>query len=171
METSGSFLSRLIVTSGVLVCLTHCIDKRSSGQVKQIEKSEQTGIPANPEPDTPPQHLYSNPVLIYGSSFLAFFRRLFLTNQFEKMADFTCEETLSRFGREKVLAFYQSRYFNLSFQINKLTNMYSRNDTIYLTYLANVMATSKKVVVMCKIQNDSCKILLPSLSKSYPAGL
>ena len=110
-----------------------------------------------------PSKPYSNPALIYGSSFGHYFQTLYRNNQFEQMICFTSDKSLQRFGKEKVLDYYKHN-FKLDYELGKLSNVITQNGITYLTYTcATIQATRRKLVIPCVIENDSLKIILETL--------
>lgn len=109
---------------------------------------------------------YSNPVLIYGSSFAEYFQALYRNNQFEVMRRFTSDRTIKQFGEQRLLQYYKQE-FNFDYLLGKLSNQTKDRDVIFLTYSkARIYATRRKIVVPCVIERDTVKLLLCSLDKT-----
>lgn len=153
------FLLKTILYLGTVVtgCYNGGRTIKPVEQVTQQAKPNETTI-TNQNSDIP----YSNPVLIYGSSFGSFVRQLYLTNQYNLLLQFTSSSSIRAHGKDAVVKFYKEK-FRLDFKLGKLTNMITYNDTIQLTYAnASIMATRRKVVILCRLENDSVKLVLPS---------
>lgn len=109
---------------------------------------------------------YSNPALIYGSSFGEFFQSLYRNNQFEQMLAFTSGKTLNQFGRNEIRNYYM-RKFKFDYVLGHLSNMVTDGDTILLTYSkAHISATRRKIVLRCFIEKDSVKLVLTKLERT-----
>lgn len=107
---------------------------------------------------------FSNPNLIYGSSFGSYFQSLYRTNQFEQMLCFTSSITLNRFTRELVLNYYKND-FRFDYILGNLSNISVEDGTTILTYSkASIYATRRKLKISCVVETDSVKIILNSLS-------
>lgn len=107
---------------------------------------------------------FSNPSIIFGSSFGQFFQCLYRTNQFEKMICFTSNLTIKKFSREQVLNYYQHD-FKFDYVLGTLSNINVEEGVTILTYSkASIFATRRKLRIPCILENDSVKIILNSLS-------
>lgn len=112
---------------------------------------------------TETEKTFSNPNLIYGSSFGSYFQSLYRTNQFEQMLCFTSSITLNRFTREQVLNYYKND-FKFDYILGNLSNISLEDGTTILTYSkACIYATRRKLRIPCVLENDSIKIILNSL--------
>lgn len=111
--------------------------------------------------------LFSNPRLIYGSSFGGFFQTLYRNNQFDLMIAFTSKKSKEQFGIEVIRDFYKNK-FKFDFKLGNLSSYTEIKDTIFLTYTSSsIYGTRRKIVINCLIENDSTKFLLPNLN-NYP---
>ena len=112
---------------------------------------------------------YSNPIFFRGTgtSFPAYFQELFKLGQFEMMLDFTSAITIKKYGRKRLLRYYQEE-LRFGYQLKKLTSTTQSGDTITLNY-AHSVEFATNIVSRFKIvqEGDSCKILLDKL-KSNP---
>jgi hypothetical protein len=109
---------------------------------------------------------YSNPALIFGTSFGCFFQTLYRNNQFDLMLAFTADKTVKQFGRDKVLNYYKHN-FKFDYRLGQLSNIFNEGDRINLTYSkAFIYATRRKVVIPCCLEHDSIKIFILSLSRN-----
>ncbi len=143
------------ITLLFLVIISFCACKTESDkQSKPVAVAETKQEPSKP---------YSNPALIYGSSFGHCFQTLYRNNQFEQMICFTSNKTLKEFGKEKVLNYYMNK-FKLDYELGKLSNITTKNGISLLTYTnGRIQATRRKLVIQCSVENDSVKIILESL--------
>lgn len=109
---------------------------------------------------------FSNPVLIYGSSFAEYFQSLYRNNKYEQMLRFTSDSTVKRFGKQKIHQYYEQK-FKFDYALGKLTNQAKDGNVIYLTYSkAHIYATRRKIVIPCVIERDTVKLLLITLDKT-----
>lgn len=106
---------------------------------------------------------FSNPSIIYGSSFGSYFQSLYRNNQSQKMLCLTSSITLNRFTREQVLNYYKND-FKFDYILGNLSNISEEDGTTILTYSkASIYATRRKLRIPCVLENDSVKIILNSL--------
>jgi hypothetical protein len=107
---------------------------------------------------------FSNPSIIFGSSYAQFFQCLHRNNQFEKMICFTSNSTIKKFSREQVLNYYKHN-FKFDYVLGTLSNINVEEGVTILTYSkASIFATRRKLRIPCILENDSVKIILNSLS-------
>jgi hypothetical protein len=116
--------------------------------------------PASPCLSDASEKPFSNPVLIYGSSFGNYFQTLYKTGQFDHMMKFTSSESIEKFGRDKILEFYKNMDFAYSI---KLKSKNDNDGVTTLNYEAGIMATRSMVRIDVVLENDTCKILLSDL--------
>jgi hypothetical protein len=107
---------------------------------------------------------FSNPAIIYGTDFLSFFKSLKKLGQYNKMLDFTCSESVKKYGKEELLKFYKNDFVNMS--NSSLKNMEKLdNDTYVMYYLNSEFATKKAFEIKVKVENDSTKLFFEN---KYP---
>lgn len=141
-----------------------CIALLSFVSCKDV-KQKQEHYAVQEQPKQIQEKPYANPAMIYGSSFAAFFQSIYRSNNYALMLAFTSERTLNRFGKAKVLSYYQHG-FQFDYKLGQLSNITYAGDTILLTYSkAYIFATRRKIVVPCVVEWDSVKMLLTSLGK------
>jgi hypothetical protein len=110
---------------------------------------------------------YSNPNLIYGSSFGNYFQALYRQDRFGDLLKFSDSQSRKRFGDGRLIGFYKND-FHFDFQMNKLTATNKSGDTTLLIYSeAIILGTKRKIIIPCLIQNDSCKIVIRNLKPSF----
>ena len=107
---------------------------------------------------------FSNPNIIFGSSFGPFFQCLYRNNQFDRMMSFTSNSTIEKFTRKQVLNYYKHD-FKFDYVLGKLSSFSIEDGITTLTYSkASIYGTRRKIRIMCLVENDSVKIILNSLS-------
>ena len=107
---------------------------------------------------------FSNPSIIFGSSYAQFFQCLHRNNQFGKMICFTSNSTIKKFTRKQVLNYYKHD-FKFDYLLGKLSSISIEDGITTLTYSkASMYGTRRKIRIMCLVENDSVKIILNSLS-------
>ncbi len=107
---------------------------------------------------------FSNPNIIFGSSFGPFFQCLYRNNQFDRMMSFTSNSTIEKFTRKQVLNYYKHD-FKFDYLLGMLSNTNQEGSITTLTYSrASIYGTRRKVTIKCMLENDSVKIILNSLS-------
>lgn len=112
---------------------------------------------------------YSNPFLIYGSSFGNFFQTMYKHGKFKDMLAFTSKESVDKFGREKILAFYENE-LKFGYDIGeRAISSGTDGDVIILNYKSDVIATKRIIRMKVVVENDSVKIILPDNLKSFPS--
>lgn len=108
---------------------------------------------------------FVNPKIIYGSDFMTFMQSLRKIGNYDMMLQFTSSKSIKKFGKEKIVAYYKEKFTNMSKL--KLNNVNSNSDgTKTLEYTNLVAATKYATSVTIIIENDSCKLILPSNLKN-----
>jgi N-methylhydantoinase B/oxoprolinase/acetone carboxylase alpha subunit len=80
------------------------------------------------------------------------------------MLDFTCSESVKKYGKEELLKFYKNDFVNMS--NSSLKNMEKLdNDTYVMYYLNSEFATKKAFEIKVKVENDSTKLFFEN---KYP---
>jgi len=108
----------------------------------------------------PTPNPYSNPLLIYGSSFGNFFKALYKTGDFNTMMKFTSQETIKKYGYKNVLEYYQTTDFGYEMKLRSRT---ITNGVYTLNYVANILGTQKVVRLDVVVENDTAKIVLDNI--------
>jgi len=111
---------------------------------------------------------FSNPAIIYGSDFGNYFRTLYKLGKYDDMIKFTSKESLDEFGEDVVRNFYENE-MKFGYEIGKPQSSNSNGDYITLNYNGNIIATKTVVRIVVRIENDSCKIVLPSELENFPS--
>ena len=106
-------------------------------------------------------HPYSNPALIYGTSFGNYLSQLYRQGSYSDMLLFTHSESITTFGKEKILSFYKEMIWGYDMKLNSISR---QNDTLILNYSAVINNTRKIGRLPVLIENDTCKLLLTELS-------
>jgi len=145
-------LSVLFVS--LLVILSSCAEKESSTDYVVENVVETPQIVENNELKP-----FSNPVLIYGTSFGDFFQMLYKQGKFNEMLKFTSSGTISKFGSEEIVDMYKNMAFAYDMRLKSTTG----SDTIFLNYEAGIYATKHMVRIPVVIENDTTKIVLYDL--------
>lgn len=147
---------RFILVLAVTTVLASCSQDKSSEKAVVDTPRKVITTPFENLPEKP----FSNPVLIYGSSFGNYFQALYKIGQFDQMMKFTSSESINKFGRDKILEFYKKMDFAYFIKLK------SKNDNegfVTLNYEAGIMATRSMVRIDVVLENDTCKILLKDL--------
>lgn len=103
---------------------------------------------------------FSNPSLMLGTNFGQFFQTLYRYGKYEEMLKFTSSETIKKYGRNKLLNYYENCDFGYNIKLKAKTQ---EGKYYILTYNANIMATNKVVRIKTVVENDSAKIVLENL--------
>ena len=111
---------------------------------------------------------FSNPSVFMGSDFGNFFKILYAQGKFDEMIKFTSKTSLDKFGKDKILDFYKND-LKFGYEIGKPHSQVVSGDTVMLNYNANIIATKRVVRINVIIENDSCKILLPTKLNNFPS--
>jgi hypothetical protein len=102
---------------------------------------------------------FSNPSNIYGSNFGQFFISMLRTQNYDMALKFTSKESVKKFGATKIAEKYKTFNFNYKLTQKSITK---DGGKITIVYVTNEMATGKMKTMTLVIENDSCKIVLPS---------
>jgi hypothetical protein len=100
---------------------------------------------------------FSNPLLIYGTSFGNFFQTLYKQAKFQDMVRFTAIESLTLFGKRRVENYYKETFFGYEMKLRSYTYV---NGVYTLNYESIIQATLCVVRLNVIIENDSSKVLL-----------
>ena len=111
---------------------------------------------------------FSNPSVFIGSDFGDYFRTLYKHGKFDDMIKFTSKESLDEFGEDVVRNFYENE-MKFGYEIGKPQSSNSNGDYITLNYNGNIIATKTIIRIVVTVENDSCKIVLPSELENFPS--
>lgn len=104
---------------------------------------------------------FSNPAFIYGSDFMSFMQSLRKTGKYDMMVKFTASESVKKFGAEKIKAYYEEKFTNMSkLELKSVTD--NANGSKVMNYVNLSVATKSATSVTVVIENDSCKLVLPT---------
>ena len=104
---------------------------------------------------------YSNPSFIYGSDFMSFMKSLRKVGNYDLMLQFTASESIKKYGKEKIKAYYEEKFTNMSkLKLASVTN--NSNGTKTMNYVNLSVATKIASSVNIIIENDSCKLVIPA---------
>lgn len=120
-------------------------------------------IPVFVNCQTPDKPL-SNPTFIYGTSLGEMIQTFYKLGKYNEMIKFTSNETIKKYGKEKVLDYYENCDFGYKLKINNKT---SEGKYIILHYSAQILATNKIIRIKCVVENDTSKIVLDNLNIIY----
>lgn len=102
---------------------------------------------------------FSNPALIFGSSFIDFLSQLRISNPCsDTLIYFTSKESVKRLGKEGVINYYENIIVKLTCK-KKLKAVKKVGDTYFLSYEGYLTATRQNMVFEVRVENDSCKLV------------
>jgi hypothetical protein len=105
-----------------------------------------------------PRREFSNPALIYGSSFGNYFQVLYKQGKFNEMVQFTSKTSRNRFGDKAILKAFKLMDFGY---LMKLSNIQKKSDSLYLlNYEIQEMATNKILRMTTIIESDTIKLIV-----------
>jgi len=108
---------------------------------------------------------YSNPCLLYGSSFPCYMQQLWKLGNYKAMLNFTSSESIKKHGRERLLKAYKELQFGFAIKLkNKIENP---DRTISLRCSGLKFATQHYFTMNVKIENDSTKLLIEDLQHIF----
>ena len=104
---------------------------------------------------------FANPAFVYGSDFMSFMQSLRKTGNYDMLVQFTSDASVKKLGKERVKTYYEEKFTNMSkLKLQSVTDNTNGSKTMNYTNL-NV-ATKAATSVIIVIENDSCKIVLPT---------
>lgn len=103
---------------------------------------------------------YSNPILIYGTSFGNYFKTLYKTGDFITMMKFTSSESIKKFGYTSVMNYYKEMDFGYDMKLRSRT---ISNGVYTLNYISDIVGTKKMTRLDVVIENDSAKLVLDNI--------
>ncbi|WP_276974207.1 hypothetical protein [Flavobacterium filum] len=108
---------------------------------------------------------FANPALIYGSDFLSLVSAERMAGNNEELLRYTSRQSKIQFTSEQILKEFGKTNINLE---KKLKSIRKLNDSCYtLNYLTNSFATKGIMTVNVRIEKDTCRILLPIVTKNF----
>jgi hypothetical protein len=107
---------------------------------------------------------FSNPSFMYGTNIGQYFQTLYRLGKYDDMLKFTSQESIKKYGKDKILDYYRSCDFGYKIKINNRTQ---DGKYIILSYDANIMATNRVIRIKTVVENDSAKIVLNNLNIIY----
>ncbi len=111
---------------------------------------------------------FSNAAIIYGTDFGNFFRTLYKQGKYDDMIKFTSKESLELHSEDVVRDFYENK-MKFGYELGKPHSQNVEGDFTTLNYNGNIIATKTVVRIDVKLENDSCKIVLPKKLKRFPS--
>lgn len=111
---------------------------------------------------------FANPVLIYGTNFLQMFQVYYKQADWEMMISFTSRESIKRIGKKQLLTYYKRMKFGYSF---RLYSMKKEKKQYLLNYNAKLNATDQIIRCIVRVENDTCRIMLPDSILHYKTFL
>lgn len=112
------------------------------------------------------QKPFSNPALIYGTSFGNYFQSLFRMGKFDEMIKFTSNKSVKKFGKKSILELYNIMNFGYALKLKSKTE--NKDKSITLNYETMINATKGILRLSVIVENDSAKVILRSLNKNNP---
>ncbi len=100
----------------------------------------------------------NDPTLFLGGDFVSYFQTLYKLGNYDQMIKFTHPESIKKHGEKNLLEFYKNMNFSYRLLIHSKTQ---ENDIITVNYATYINATRETKRFMVKVENDSCKIVLP----------
>lgn len=143
-------------------------------QEKAEEKSGySSGTVAETKPDTEtdrilPNKIFSNPVFIGGNTdFLSYLGAIkATTGDLNTLLKFTSDESIKHLKISGVRSWWANHNINCQ---KKLKSVVKKSEKSYLmTYEILVNATRKIIQVEVRVENDSCRFVIPTKSEWFP---
>jgi hypothetical protein len=145
----------IIILISIFVITSCTNEEKKVMEIKSIEKVEQVDTTVDS------QESFANPAFIYGSDFMSFMQSLRKVGNYELMLKFTASESIKKIGTEKIKAFYEEKFTNMSkLDLKSVTDNADGSKT--MNYVNLSVATKSATSIVIVIENDSCKIILPT---------
>lgn len=103
---------------------------------------------------------FSNPAFMYGTDLGTFLQVYYKLGKFDQMLNFTASESIKKYGKEKILNYYENCKFGYEI---KLMAMSGDGKYKILSYNAKIMATNNVIRIKAIVENDTAKIVLDNL--------
>jgi len=113
---------------------------------------------------------WSNPLLIYGSSFGNVFQQLYLTQDYKMMLNLTATESRIAHGDSVIIKYYEQMQFAYPLRLISHTR---NGNTFQLLYKSKINATVVRLKLDIVIESDTARVVLPlnlNETKYYPFG-
>jgi hypothetical protein len=114
--------------------------------------------------DAPLAFDLSNPGLFAGTDFGSFFQRLWINQDYGQMVTFTSKKSRRKFGDKQLQDYYRSMDFAYPLQLKSKS---IHEDTIYLNYLTNILATSRIVKMPVVVERDTVMLIIESIGQRH----
>jgi hypothetical protein len=109
---------------------------------------------------------FSNPALIYGTDFLSYLGAIkATTGDLNTLLRFTADESIKRLGATGVRWWWAHHNINCQKKLKSLTR---RENSYWMTYEILVNQTRKIIQIEVRIENDSCRFVIPPKSEWFP---
>ncbi len=149
--------SFILITSVLAIALSSCKNKENHIETSIIKTVVKNGPVTNTDLEI---KQYSNPVLVYGSSFGNYFQALYKIGKFDDMLKFTSSGSIKKYGTVNIRKMYETMEFAYTIKLKSKTG----TDTVVLNYEAIIYATKNMIRIPVVIENDTVKIVLQSLN-------
>jgi hypothetical protein len=104
---------------------------------------------------------HENPVLFYGSTFGEYFQRLHKQGKYTEMLEVTSSETIKKFGRDKLMMFYEQMDFSYTLKLKSM-------NSCTLFYETVIFGTKRTLKFHYCIANGKCKVVFHKLDPINP---
>lgn len=133
----------------IIPCILSCNSNEVREGIKKQEVSNQEPIVLKMD----------DPALFLGTDFMTFFQTCYRLGDYDKMIKFTYSKDVKKHGYKNLKEFYKTIDFNYKISI---LSKNETNDSIILNYESQRSATRGAKRFIVKIENDSCKVVLPN---------
>jgi len=102
-----------------------------------------------------------NPVLFQGTTFGHYFQILHKLGRYNEMLALTSDQTINRFGSEKLLIFYQNMNFSYPLKLKAING-----NTLF--YESQIFATKSTLKFHFTIEEGKCRVVFFQLDPKNP---
>lgn len=103
--------------------------------------------------------VWSNPVLIAGSSFGNLFQEYYLIGNYDMLLKLTAAESRKLYGDKEILEYYSNMQF--AFPIKLIA--YQKHGSYWtLKYKTTIAATTSRINMKVILDKDTCRLVLPN---------
>ena len=102
-----------------------------------------------------------NPVFYYGTTFGHYFQILHKLGKYEEMLKLTSDQTIEKFGAEKLIEFYQNMNFSYPLKLKA-----KNGNTLF--YQTIIFGTNRTLKFHFCIANGKCRVIFHKLDPKNP---
>jgi hypothetical protein len=102
-----------------------------------------------------------NPAIYFGTTFGHYVQRLHKLGRYEEMLEVTSFETIKKYGRDKLLMFYEQMDFSYTLKLKSM-------NSCTLFYETVIFGTTRTLKFHFSLENGKCRVVFFQLDPKNP---